>query len=159
MNTSNLDKSMPMHLSIFVVYPDSKVDGANMGPIWDRQDPGGPHVDPMNFGTWVDESFYSFCRLLLHLHYIKILGELCWDIFIWGIIDIIFLVTHVWIHRGISVWNVEMRNSILHLRSPKWQRYNILWPHNYYDDSNYMRRSAHPDYHPWEEYDFMIPIL
>ena len=30
-------------------YPDSKVHGANMGPIWGRQDPGGPHVGPMNF--------------------------------------------------------------------------------------------------------------
>ena len=29
-------------------YPDSKVHGANMGPIWGRQDPGGPHVGPMN---------------------------------------------------------------------------------------------------------------
>ena len=23
-----------------------------MGPIWDRQDPGGPHVGPMNFAMW-----------------------------------------------------------------------------------------------------------
>ena len=23
-----------------------------MGPIWDRQDPGGPHVVPMNFVIW-----------------------------------------------------------------------------------------------------------
>ena len=28
---------------------DSKVHWANMGPIWGRQDPGGPHVGPMNF--------------------------------------------------------------------------------------------------------------
>ena len=28
--------------------PDSKVHGANMGPIWGRQDPGGSHVGPMN---------------------------------------------------------------------------------------------------------------
>ena len=28
--------------------PDSTVHGANMGPIWDRQDPGGPQVGPMN---------------------------------------------------------------------------------------------------------------
>ena len=28
---------------------DSEVHGANMGPIWGRQDPGGPHVGPMNF--------------------------------------------------------------------------------------------------------------
>ena len=32
--------------------PDSKVHGANIGPIWGRQDPGGPHVGPMNFVIW-----------------------------------------------------------------------------------------------------------
>ena len=35
------------------VYPESKVYGANMGPIWDRQDPSGPHAGPMNFAIWV----------------------------------------------------------------------------------------------------------
>ena len=34
------------------VYPYSKVHGANMGPIWGRQDPDGPHVGPMNFAIW-----------------------------------------------------------------------------------------------------------
>ena len=29
--------------------PDSKVHGAYMGLTWGRQDPGGPHVGPMNF--------------------------------------------------------------------------------------------------------------
>ena len=33
--------------------PDSKVHGGNMGPIWGRQDPGGPHVGPVNFSIWV----------------------------------------------------------------------------------------------------------
>ena len=28
--------------------PDSKVHEAHMGSIWGRQDPGGPHVGPMN---------------------------------------------------------------------------------------------------------------
>ena len=32
--------------------PDSKVHEANMGPIWGRQDPGGPHVGPMNLAIW-----------------------------------------------------------------------------------------------------------
>ena len=32
--------------------PDRKVHGANMRPIWGRQDPGGPHVGPMNFSIW-----------------------------------------------------------------------------------------------------------
>ena len=32
---------------------DSKVHGANIEPIWGRQDPGGPYVDPMNLPIWV----------------------------------------------------------------------------------------------------------
>ena len=37
-------------LTVFVdAYPDSKVHGPNMGPIWGQQDPGEPHVGPMNF--------------------------------------------------------------------------------------------------------------
>ena len=32
--------------------PDSKVHRTNMGPIWGRQDPGGPHVGRMNFAIW-----------------------------------------------------------------------------------------------------------
>ena len=35
-----------------ITVPDSKVHGVSMGPIWDRQDPGGPHVGPMNFAIW-----------------------------------------------------------------------------------------------------------
>ena len=27
---------------------DSKIHGANVGPTWDRKDPGGPHVGHMN---------------------------------------------------------------------------------------------------------------
>ena len=34
-------------------FPDSKVHGANMGPIWGRQNPGGHHVGPMNYAIWV----------------------------------------------------------------------------------------------------------
>ena len=36
--------------------PDSKVHGANMGPIWGQQDPGGPHVGPKNFAIWDGET-------------------------------------------------------------------------------------------------------
>ena len=42
----------PIHLSFIGTDPDSKVHGANMGPIWGRQAPGGPHVGPMNFVIW-----------------------------------------------------------------------------------------------------------
>ena len=43
--------------------PDSKFHVANMGPIWGRQDPGGPHVGPMNFAIW--EIASSVTKILL----------------------------------------------------------------------------------------------
>ena len=30
-----------------------------MGPIWDRQDPGGHHGCPMNFAIWVFVNIYK----------------------------------------------------------------------------------------------------
>ena len=32
--------------------PDSKDYEASMGPAWGGQDPGGPHVGPMNLIIW-----------------------------------------------------------------------------------------------------------
>ena len=40
------------------IFPDNKVHVAHMGPIWGRQDPGGPHVGPMNFAIWA--VYYRF---------------------------------------------------------------------------------------------------
>ena len=48
---ASLDMQLIIHAGI-QVNPDSKVHEANMGPIWGRQDPGGPHVVPMNFAIW-----------------------------------------------------------------------------------------------------------
>ena len=42
------------------MFPDSKVHGANMGPIWGRQDPGGPHVGPIDLAIWVDTGVTIF---------------------------------------------------------------------------------------------------
>ena len=44
------------HMYSEKTYRDSKVHGANMGPIWGRQDPGGPHDGLMNFVMWVFNS-------------------------------------------------------------------------------------------------------
>ena len=35
------------------VYHESKIHGANLGHIWGRRVPCGPHVCPMNFAIWV----------------------------------------------------------------------------------------------------------
>ena len=32
--------------------PDSNVHGANMGPTWGQQDPGGPYVGHMDLAIW-----------------------------------------------------------------------------------------------------------
>ena len=43
------------------LYPDSKVHGANMRPIWVRQDPGGPHVGPMHLALWLVTKHQNIC--------------------------------------------------------------------------------------------------
>ena len=44
--------SVELCIDNYYAIPDSKVHVANMGPIWGRQDPGGPHVGPVNFALW-----------------------------------------------------------------------------------------------------------
>ena len=39
-----------------------------MGPIWGRQDPGGPHVGPMNFAIW---ECFKLKFLLSHPKYLE----------------------------------------------------------------------------------------
>ena len=45
------------------IYPDSKVHGANMGPTWGRQDPGVPHVGPMNIAIRVLSHWSDPCSV------------------------------------------------------------------------------------------------
>ena len=44
--------------------PGKMVHGANMGPIWGRQDPGGPHAGPMNF---------AICHVIITSHDARLL--------------------------------------------------------------------------------------
>ena len=72
--------------------PDSKVHGANMGPIWGRQDPGGPHVGPMNSAIWgvilIQVTFRYFGKIVSWFvsksidfwHDIKLHSLVGWDI-------------------------------------------------------------------------------
>ena len=47
--------------------PDGKIHGANMGPIWGRQDPDGPHVGPMNFAIWGLSVAFTWAHNALHV--------------------------------------------------------------------------------------------
>ena len=48
-------------------YPDSKVHGANVGHIWGRQDPGGPHIGHMNLAIGVHGSQLEEWALFLRM--------------------------------------------------------------------------------------------
>ena len=60
-------------LGYIVHIPDSKVHGANMGPTWGWQDPGGPHVGHFKIVIWDDNMNLAqvwglivlFCGLVL----------------------------------------------------------------------------------------------
>ena len=53
---------MSMILRRHVSIPNSKVHGTNMGPIWGRQDPVGPHVGPMNLAIWNADITDNFAK-------------------------------------------------------------------------------------------------
>ena len=52
---TNFSNANPVVMATDLILPNdsySKVHGANMGPNWGRQDPGGSHVGPMNLAFW-----------------------------------------------------------------------------------------------------------
>ena len=65
---------VPSHKEILIgrsfqhVLPDSMVHGANMWPIWGRQDPGGSHVGPMNHAIWVKLALFASWVLWKHIN-------------------------------------------------------------------------------------------
>ena len=60
------------NITCIMLIPDSKVHGATMGPIWGRQDPGGPHAGPMRFAIW-DDSCFVFYHEFVQLMYTHII--------------------------------------------------------------------------------------
>ena len=96
--------------------PDSKIHGANMGrtwhgaimgPIWGRQDPGGPHVGPMNFAIWV----ITGCTLKLS----------CWQLMVQPVMKI----SSKWRHFHFSVPRAVDSFTLV------WQSYRtsgFFWP-------------------------------
>ena len=88
---ASLDMQLIIHAGI-QVNPDSKVHGANMGPIWGRQDPGGPHVVPMNFAIWktmlvegaqLSALFYVVISEMLLLQLPSVIPDFCHCLLWW----------------------------------------------------------------------------
>ena len=58
-----------IHMDRMQAIPDSKVHGANMGPIKSRQDPRWPPVGPMNFAILDGIDWYFLiCTRLMFMH-------------------------------------------------------------------------------------------
>ena len=104
--------------------PDSKVHGTNMGPIWGRQDPGGPHVGPMNFASWV----VAFMKGVITLSYwlLDILQSNKTHIpsgFVW------FIRSSLDSHNGRCslIWLYHISPCIMHpAMYNKWFNYGVL---------------------------------
>ena len=64
-------------------FPDCKVHGAIMGPIWGWQVSGGPHVGPMNLAIWVALVQHSnFTNFQNYDHSMGVLVRSIWKVLI-----------------------------------------------------------------------------
>ena len=63
--TNEIDISIYTNIKAYLISeqtrnnPDNKVHGATMEPIWGRQDPGGPHVGPLNLAFYPDSKVHG----------------------------------------------------------------------------------------------------
>ena len=71
-------------------YPDSKVHEANMGPIWGRQDQGGPHAGPIHMSVMI------ICAGLLSCH---VLTRYCNNF------------RHWWSKQWLSLWSMKSHRT------------------------------------------------
>ena len=99
---------------ILFLYPESKAHAANMGPIWGRQDPGGPHVGPMIIAIWVYTNWpilisKLFYELLL-IMYISYVNNTLFS-FITGIISTIWCYIKHNTTSGIGLTIIQHKTS------------------------------------------------
>ena len=101
-------------------YPDNKVHGANMGPIWGRQGPGGPHVGTRHFtvrvvsiappGTYLREISIKIHWFNFHLQKVTFENIVCK-------ISIILFEPEYVINSSLWFFKAMPRQRILHQRS------------------------------------------
>ena len=61
----------------YVVPPDNKFHGANMGPTWVLPAPDGPHIGPMNLAIRAHKSLDTAIVCLQPGEVINVLSVLC----------------------------------------------------------------------------------
>ena len=139
------------HTPLFLLYPRSKVHGANMGPTWVLSAPDGPHVGPMNLairvvagetkktvssrwvskhGEWRCNTFYASGRvpqihldlsLKIHMSHWPQTLEIV-SPFLWGIC------LNASKCFGANEWKImgQMHKKLVRLSVPKQWKYSII---------------------------------
>ena len=121
-----------IHQNIWRHSPDSKAHGANMGPTWDRQDPGGPHVGPMNFA--VREICWSLpTTYISYQHHIYTTGpcrncnDLCTEVNYrfnrsLNFHGILFCHKNTVIKKNHFIWTLKVNFTIMSYRILQWMK-------------------------------------
>ena len=77
--SSNISKWLHVPLFHYDSSPGSKAHGANMRPIWGRQDPDGPYVGPMNISGscyWTGSNFpWKMTECQNHSYFTYLVGR------------------------------------------------------------------------------------
>ena len=98
----------------FDAIPDSKVHGAHMGPIWGREDPGGPHVGPMNFAIWDVIKHYFYITLPDYTKFALVTIT----IMVW----VLKLILACYVYKSMPMWYTINHNKT----QPWWPLLGIL---------------------------------
>ena len=97
-----------------------------MGPIWGRQDPGGPHVGPMNFAIWAVMFVFQACYMgKFHKIWIKISNIFFKKVNLQIVAILFYVLTHWDRVKHICISKLTMIVSDNGL-SPGWHQ-AIIW--------------------------------
>ena len=91
--------------------------GVNMGPIWGREAPSGPHVGPMNFAIWgfhVQTVVQSLVILLLYHTYASVRPVLC--LLLIKLVKLIKMALII-ISGDSALWHIQYNHILLELIS------------------------------------------
>ena len=128
------DNTVPLHYDVFKwkhfprYFPESKVHGANMGPIWGRQDPGGPHVVP-----WTLLSGWSFV-MGIHRSPVDSLHKVQWREAL--SFSFTFAWTNSWANNrdaAVPIMTSLQWANRQSLLTPGMKQYNAVWNYWYPD--------------------------
>ena len=124
--------------------PDSKVHVAHMGPTWGRQDPGGPHVGPMNLLSRISRN-WIYAKINIFISYVEHRSQVPLqfksrvtfksDVWTWKTIGHLFYATLSFVHHFVAIgeFKLELQYGNAQFGSNS-TIFSALWPWDLTDD-------------------------